>query len=208
MDAVKTMIPLIKGDLLEVGCGTQPYRSLFTGLNSYTGVDIESSCHELPKEVTLYDGKTLPFVPYSFDWVMSTEVFEHVRHPDILLQSIFNVLRSGGGLFMTVPFLAGVHEPPNDFRRWTIYGLEEELRKAGFEKVQVCPLGNWHIAMASFLKLYISHVQFPWWTRFWLPRLTWIISNIVSLIPYPCSDNMCVGYMAIAYKPNELNISS
>lgn len=196
-----TMQPLVIGKLLDIGCGTQPYRSLFTQVTSYTGVDLPNSCHTLPPDTVTYDGETLPFPSNTFDWAMATEVLEHVRRPELLLSSIYDVLRPGGGFFLSVPFLAGVHEPPYDFRRWTNYGLIEELEKAGFEKIEVRPIGNWHTAAAHFLGAYLGHCKTPWWTKYWLPRLVWLIKNNVARLNIEVDRNMCIGWFAIAYKP-------
>lgn len=206
LESVLSMQPLVTGDLLDVGCGTQPYRSIFNQINSYAGVDIPSSCHQLPPDTVNYNGEYIPFSPNSFDWVMATEVFEHVRRPELLLASIYEVLRPGGGFFLSVPFLASVHEPPYDFRRWTNYGLIDELERAGFEKIEVTPLGNWHTAAASFMGLYLAHCKMPWWTRYWLPRLVWALKNLIAKLDavIETPDNMCVGWFAVAYKP--LNI--
>ncbi len=206
LEAVLSMESLVKGDLLDLGCGTQPYRSIFTQIKSYVGVDISSSCHQLQPDTVIYDGESIPFPTNSFDWVMATEVFEHVRRPELLLSSIYEVLRPGGGFFLSVPFLAGVHEPPYDFRRWTNYGLVDELERAGFEKIEVRSLGNWHTAAASFIGLYLAHCKKPWWTRYWLTPLVWVIKNLVVKLDsvIETADNMCIGWFAVAYKP--LNI--
>jgi len=203
LEAILSMKPLVKGDLLDVGCGTQPYRSVFNQINSYIGVDVSSSCHQLPPDTVTYNGEYIPFSPNSFDWVMATEVFEHVRRPELLLSSIYDVLRPSGGFFLSVPFLASVHEPPYDFRRWTNYGLIDELERAGFEKIEVRRLGNWHTTAASFIGLYLAHCKMPWWTRYWLPRLVWALKNLIAKLDavIETPDNMCVGWFAVAYKP-------
>ena len=207
LEALLDVKDSVQGDLLDVGCGVQPYRSLFTHVKSYLGVDIPSSCHPLPPDTIVYDGESLPISSESFDWVMSTEVFEHVRYPDRLLTSVYSVLRPGGGIFLSVPFLAGVHEAPYDFRRWTNYGLINVLEQAGFERVQVKPLGNWHTAAASFLGSYFANCQKPWWTKFWLSRLVWLIKNLIASLDsvVPVSDNMCISWFVIAYKPLKNN---
>lgn len=203
LEALLSMQPLVKGELLDVGCGTQPYRSIFTQVQSYIGVDVLSSCHQLQPDTVTYDGESIPFPANSFDWVMATEVFEHVRRPELLLSSIYEVLRPGGGFFLSVPFLASVHEPPYDFRRWTNYGLVDELERAGFENIEIRPLGTWHTAAATFIGLYLGHCKMPWWTRYWLSRLVWVIKNLIakldSVIDTP--DNMCVCWFAVGYKP-------
>ncbi len=201
LEQLYTVEPLVIGKLLDIGCGTQPYRSLFTQVTSYTGVDLPGSCHTLPPDTVLYDGETIPFPANSFDWVMATEVFEHVRRPELLLASTYNVLLPGGGFFMSIPFLAGVHEAPYDFRRWTNYGLIDELERAGFEKIEVRPIGNWHSAAAHFLAVYVGHCKMPWWTRYWLPRLVWVIKNLISHLNLDVPPTMCIGWFAIAYKP-------
>lgn len=204
LEALLSMQSLVKGDLLDVGCGTQPYRPLFKDVTSYTGIDVINSLHPLPKDTVVYDGQTVPFPINSFDWAMATEVLEHVRQPDILLRSIYQVLRPGGGLFLSVPFLAGLHEEPYDFRRWTNYGLVDELETAGFEKVEVHPLGTWHTSAAHFLGIYLGHWRKPWWTRYWLPRFVWIIRNLVANLDKFSikinQQNMCIGWFAVAYK--------
>ena len=201
LEALLSMQPLVRGELLDVGCGTQPYRSLFNNVTSYKGIDVSTSAHPLCPNTVLYDGESIPFPSNSFDWVMATEVFEHVRRPNLLLSSVYSVLRPGGGLFLSVPFLAGVHEPPYDFRRWTNYGLIDELERAGFERIEVRPLGNWHTSAAAFLRLYLASCKKAWWTRYWLPRLTWIVTKLIARLDTEVHQNMCVGWFALAYKP-------
>lgn len=203
LEALLSVKSLVSGDLLDVGCGTQPYRSLFTNIKSYTGVDIPNSYHPLPSDVVLFDGTSIPFPSNSFDWVMATEVLEHVQRPELLLSSILEVLHPGGTFFLTVPFLQYIHEAPHDFRRWTNYGLIDDLQKVGFERIEVQPLGDWHTALAAFLRLYVRNCKIPWWAKYWLPMLVWSITNIVSEISWKVNQNMCVGWFAIAYKPEE-----
>lgn len=206
LEAVLSMKPLVKGDLLDVGCGTQPYRSLFEHLTSYTGIDVATSAHSLRPDTVVYDGESIPFPANSFDWVMATEVLEHVRRPDLLLSSVYTVLRPGGGFFLSVPFWAGVHEPPYDFHRWTNYGLVDELERTGFERIEIRPLGNWHTSAAAFIRLYLANCKTPWWTRYWLPRLTWIVSNLIAKLDLEIPQTMCIGWFAVAYKPQNPNL--
>lgn len=201
LEALLTVQPLVKGDLIDIGCGTQPYRSLFTEIKSYKGVDVASSCHTLPPDTLLYNGESIPFPDNSFDWAMATEVLEHTRRPELLLSSVYNVLRPGGGFFLSIPFLAGLHETPNDFRRWTNFGLINELEKAGFERIEVCPLGNWHTAAAHFLGTYVAHCKMPWWSKYWFPRLIWLVKNLIAQSNLEVTPTMCIGWFAIAYKP-------
>ena len=80
-----------------------------------------------------YDGKNIPFSDSHFDCVLCSQVLEHVFHPDELLIEIFRVLKPGGKILLTVPFVWDEHEQPYDFARYSSFGLTHLFLKAGFE---------------------------------------------------------------------------
>lgn len=77
------------------------------------------------------DGAALPIADASIDTVLLLEVLEHVRDPCGVLASIARVLKPGGLLLLSVPFLYPLHDAPHDYRRYSQFGLEEEIRKCG-----------------------------------------------------------------------------
>lgn len=60
-----------------------------------------------------------------FDAVYCAEVLEHVRDVHKGIAEIYRVLRPGGRLIGSTPFLMPIHEAPVDFWRFTRYGLQE-----------------------------------------------------------------------------------
>ncbi len=64
--AIAAIAPSIKGSILDFGCGSKPYDSLFTSAKEYIGIDIETSGHDhdtLQSKVDIYyDGKHIPLV--------------------------------------------------------------------------------------------------------------------------------------------------
>ena len=58
------------GRLLDVGCGSKPYRNFFS-VDEYIGLDIEESGHNHKNEKidVFYNGKTIPFENEYFDHV-------------------------------------------------------------------------------------------------------------------------------------------
>lgn len=126
--------PHIHGKVLDFGCGSKPYKNLFTKSSSYIGVDIINSGHNhRESEIDIYyDGKTLPFPNNHFDCIVSFEVLEHVFNPDVILSELSRVLKPGGFFLFTVPFVWEEHETPYDFARYTSFGIESLARKNNF----------------------------------------------------------------------------
>lgn len=124
--------PHLSGEVLDVGCGRKPYRA-FIPATRYVGLEIDT-----PRTRTVgvadafYDGRTFPFSNGTFDAVLCSQVFEHVFTPVEFLAEIHRVLRPGGRLVLTVPFVWDEHEQPHDFARYSSFGLRAVLERAGF----------------------------------------------------------------------------
>lgn len=121
--------------ILDVGCGTKPYRSLFQK-DDYLGIDIKDRGGRVDK---VYDGQKIPYDKGEFDLVISTEVFEHVEHPEKLLSEIQRVLKKEGLLFLTMPFVWNEHERPYDFRRFTRFQHQHLLKENNFRIILIEP---------------------------------------------------------------------
>lgn len=122
----------IHNHLLDVGCGTKPYRSLFK-VESYRGLDIDTPITRgLGVADDLYDGTLFPYQDETFDSVLCNQVLEHVFNPDEFLGEINRVLKCGGKFLLTVPFVWDEHEQPYDYARYSSFGLQALLEKNGF----------------------------------------------------------------------------
>ena len=129
---IADLAPNVRGRLLDVGCGTKPYRRYFQA-EEYIGLEIEGRKKDADK---VYDGKVIPFENESFDSVISIEVLEHVFNPDEFLSEINRVLKKGGLLLLTVPFVWDEHEQPFDYARYSSFGLYHLLENHGFEIIE------------------------------------------------------------------------
>ena len=153
---------MLKGDVLDFGCGEKPYRNLFTNAASYIGVDIEVSGHSHQGEHidVFYDGKTLPFPNDHFDHVFSTEVFEHIFNIDEILPEVIRVLKPGGSLLITCPFVWPEHEKPYDFARYTSFGITHVLEKHGLKVDKHIRTGNFIETIAQ-LNMFLLYCYLP-----------------------------------------------
>lgn len=120
---------------MDFGCGSKPYEQLFTNAQKYIGVDISSSGHNHKdsKIDVFYDGHALPFKDNYFDCIFSSEVFEHVQYLNDVLPELKRVLKPGGIMMITCPFLWPEHEVPFDFRRFSSFGIKQFLQDNGFQ---------------------------------------------------------------------------
>ena len=128
---------LKNGKLLDVGCGEKIYKSIFKN-NEYIGIDVKVSGRKKNAKLPdiYFDGENIPFEDNYFDFIMCTEVLEHCTKPSKLISEIYRVLKPQGRALITVPFIWGEHEIPYDFRRYTSFGLEKEVKDIGFKIIK------------------------------------------------------------------------
>jgi SAM-dependent methyltransferase len=147
----------IEGNILDLGCGSKPYESIFIKSKSYVGIDILSGSHNHKDSQydILYDGKTIPFLDHSFDAVVSFEVFEHIYDLSSILKEISRVTKPGGFLLISIPFAWNEHETPHDYARYTSYGLSKIILNAGFKVIEIEKSNSLLPAISQLLITYI-----------------------------------------------------
>ncbi len=169
----------LTGKMMDFGCGTQPYRSIFE-VEEYIGVDIATDAVRERKRTinVFYDGKQLPFVDNTFDSVFSSEVFEHIFNLEEVLLEIHRVMKPDGKILITCPFVWNEHEVPNDYARYTQFALRHLFEKNGFEIIKIDKTGNFWLAMVQLLQL---HTPLP---RFLIiiPGFRKVIIILINLI--------------------------
>ena len=150
------------GKLLDFGCGSKPYKSLFT-VDEYVGLDTNQSGHSHKNENidVLYDGKKIPFDDSSFDYIFSSEVLEHVFNINEIISELHRVLKVNGKILITLPFVWGEHEQPYDFARYTSFGMKSILEKNGFEIVHHVKTTTYIETVFQLFTAYIYHTFVP-----------------------------------------------
>lgn len=117
------------------------------------------------------DVQALPFRGGVFDAVKATEIFEHVRDIAAALVECHRVLRTGGHLVATAPFLERLHSDPHDYARFTRTKWEDLLVRTGFVPVTIAPQGGYFTHLAELLRFlvlrapaglrHVGYVAFP-----------------------------------------------
>jgi SAM-dependent methyltransferase len=150
------------GKMLDFGCGHKPYKSIFSRVEQYIGVDFENEGHSHQKEQidVFYDGNSLPFSDNFFDCAICTETLEHVPDIDLSLSLLNRVLSKGAPLIVTVPFIWPEHEMPFDFRRFTLGGLIQKLEKHGFRVIKTHKNGNYSAVIIQMWIMFLHRLLF------------------------------------------------
>lgn len=145
-----------KALLLDLIDQQRETKVLYVGYNNaFQGVDTSAivQVDVVPKEYVdvVAMGESLPFPDESFDLVVISQVIEHVTQPFHVVQEAQRVLREGGLLYISSPWMYPFHGGDN--YRFSFEGLPLLLK--GFANVELGSLDGPAHALAMFLHHWI-----------------------------------------------------
>lgn len=218
--ALEEVAPLAKGLLLDVGCGLKPHEGKFLPyVDKYLGIEYSPvSGYRGNRANFCGDSAALPVASESFDTIICIEVLEHVHDPEKTIAEFERVLRPGGVVITTAPFVYPVHDE-YDFFRYAPKGISAIMKRYGLTVDSVKPLSGSAITLAIMFNMYWFETGFIW-TKWLYPfgvvfrPVLWLVCFVVNivglifetLIP---SNLFAYNHLTIARKPlNCLDASS
>lgn len=141
----KDMAPLIaehvSGSVLDLGAGQMAWRTELTRASpNYQAADLEKTHEDIEFIVDLT--KTLPFDNDAYDTVFCCSVLEHLIDFSQALSEMHRILKPGGRLILSVPFLFYRHGDPHDYFRFTSYAIRHLAKAHGYELAVLRPTGG------------------------------------------------------------------
>lgn len=106
-----------KARVLDIGAfGMPSYAKYFTNrigmdIKPGSGVDVVGSVY------------STPFSDNEFETILCLSVLEHLEHPSKAIAEMKRILKPGGKILVSVPFMFPIHDAPGDFWRFTKFGL-------------------------------------------------------------------------------------
>ena len=198
----RSLTDFARGRLLDVGCGRKPYLDLQQQNASCLGIEHDRSRYRDTPPDVWGSSIELPFRDQSFETVFCAQVLEHVAEPAEMMREIARVLRPDGFLILSAPHIWGIHEEPNDYFRFTNFGLSHLARKAGFDAVKIEAMaGYWVTAgtrfcyyLQQFEKIGMKPVLLPFYALVQL--LAWAFDRIHRV------ESDCWNFLLVARKPD------
>lgn len=158
---IKKRVKNVGGVIIDLGGGENPSYSRFWDIKpkKFIRVDID----EKAKPDIIADlNKPLSFSDNFADVIFLFNVIYILENPSAVLKEINRILKPGGKLFLTSPFIFNEAKEPNDYRRFTSEGLEKLLNESGFGSILISPIGE-RFSAAAYL---LSPFLFFWPVKF------------------------------------------
>ncbi|MCP3929186.1 MAG: SAM-dependent methyltransferase [Bacteroidetes bacterium] len=162
------------GTMIDIGCGEAIYRTQVPSrVIKYETLDIEQRIENVDYVASVM--AMIPIEDQQFDCGLCLEVLEHIENPTKALSEIYRILKNDSVLIVSVPHLSRIHEAPNDYFRFTQYGLRKILERTGFEIIEIklrgglfCFLGHqfsiiflgicWSIPLVKNISVWLNYI--------------------------------------------------
>lgn len=170
----RVLAPRSGGLCLDVGAGTAPYRAeieKYWNIVNYTAMDIAPSA----STSLVASADNVPLHSGAVDLVISFDVLQHLQNYGKALDEMARVLRPGGAVILSVPFVYSECDL-HDFHRWTMEGIVYELHIRGFDVVSAKTRGGMFFALGCLGVWAMQHVL-PGQRRGWRSQ-----KNILSIV--------------------------
>jgi SAM-dependent methyltransferase len=146
-----------KGILLEVGAGGSYLKDRY---GDFIKNWITSDYDIRAKVDIRLDGQSLPFKENLFDTIICIDVIEHVPNPQQMIGELVRVLKPGGVLILSTPFFFYLHESPNDFTRFSKFGLINLIKNNKMSVIDLKPTGGLISTLGILVTASIVHIFF------------------------------------------------
>ena len=172
--------------VLDYGAGNSPYRP-YVPCKEYITADISQNSNMNIDHIINCDKLKIP--DNNFDLILLLDVLEHVLNPVNVINELKRLLKPGGSLIVSVPFMYREHETPNDFVRYTSFGIKRLFESMGGTISRSEKVGNAYLTLLIlFLERNIYNGEIYSGSRLSI-LINRILIKFFNLISPICSSN-------------------
>jgi SAM-dependent methyltransferase len=210
-----------RSDLVcDIGCGARPFSALLSRIaGSQVGIDTIDGFYTSNAIDIAATAGAVPLRDGVADAALASQVIEHLPDPDLTFCELARILKPGGLLFISFPFLYPLHAAPFDFYRYTSHGFEALCRRHGLEVLEEHRLGGFWYLCSVISDVYFSSFdasifrEVPVLGILSLPLmwLFWILHGVEGLAyrlagrnPSNQRKGWTVNYVCVARRSGEL----
>jgi SAM-dependent methyltransferase len=125
------------------------------------------------------DVNAVPLADGCVDLVLAKALLEHVPDPDVVISEFARVLKTGGRVYVEMPWLEGYHGYPADYRRWTAGEISRVFARYGFAEEEIGVVAGPASAAGLFLREFLG-------SFFDAPALKFLLKDIIgSVLAFP-----------------------
>jgi len=110
----------------------------------------------------LADATKIPVPDNSYDIAIMGELLEHVPDPMLVLKEAYRIIKPGGKILATVPFLYPIHADPYDFGRYTEGYWNRTIDIIGFKSVKCERQGGMFAIAALMVQHFFRSKNISW----------------------------------------------
>mgnify|MGYP001201976880 CR=1 FL=1 len=173
------------------------FSNFFTGSKKfhYTNIKSDKKLNIFYSDLT----KKLKISKNKYNNILIFNVLEHLPKYNLAFSETYRILKKGGYLIGSVPFIYQVHGAPNDYFRFTKQFLNYYLNFYKFKNIEVIPLGfGPFIASYSLIFPYIKFI--PFFSQIIL-LLAYLLDSIIQIfVKTKLNEIFPIGYFFIAKK--------
>ncbi len=127
--------------ILDIGAENSPFKKYVKQMDYFTQ-DIKQNKTNTIDFIGDINNGLSNIKDESFDYILCTQVLEHIKNPDKAFKEYYRMLKPGGRLFLTTHQCFEEHMIPYDYFRFTRYGLRYLGESNGFVLEHIAPHGG------------------------------------------------------------------
>lgn len=198
--ALEKARPWLHGGVLEIGSGRRGRRGLFQPPHEQTDFWFHADLSPARAPHLLADVTRLPFANDALDVILCLEVLEYVDDPRLAISEMFRVLKPGGLLALSTPFMHR-RDSVADLWRFTDRGLTAMLARTGFSPPLIDAQGGALASAAHVLQSYLRQLPSSSWRSIVSMLFRPVLRLLLRFDSRSVDLGYTTGYLLLTTKP-------